>query len=209
MDKLYNADSASDYDPLTDDEKDEMSDSEVEKWETKIKDALLRKDSTLGTVSSALKNIMLQGVTMSDGSKMYLSSFGIETLGYFTAADNEKNAYHIDGDPDDSNTSGNSDKLKTMIANDPSTVVEFFTTLSKSLYSKLGDLMKSTDYSSAFTLYDDKYMQTQYDDYTDKISDQEDLIADYEDRYYSKFTAMETALTKLNSKESAISGLLS
>jgi flagellar hook-associated protein 2 len=69
--------------------------------------------------------------------------------------------------------------------------------------------MKSTDYSSAFTLYDDKYMQTQYDDYTDKISDQEDLIADYEDRYYSKFTAMETALTKLNSKESAISGLLS
>lgn len=40
---LYNADSAKGYDPLTDDEKSSMSDSEIEKWETKIKDAILRK----------------------------------------------------------------------------------------------------------------------------------------------------------------------
>ena len=55
MDKLYNADSAKGYEPLTDDEKDSMSDSEVEKYETKIKDALLRRDSNLSTISSALK----------------------------------------------------------------------------------------------------------------------------------------------------------
>ena len=54
MDKLYNADSARGYEPLTDDEKDAMSDTEVEKYETKIKDALLRRDSNLSTVSSAL-----------------------------------------------------------------------------------------------------------------------------------------------------------
>ena len=41
MTKLYNADSAKNYEPLTDDEKSQMSDSEVEKWETKIKDSLL------------------------------------------------------------------------------------------------------------------------------------------------------------------------
>ena len=58
MDKLYNADSAKGYEPLTDDEKDSMSDSEVEKYETKIKDALLRRDSNLSTISSALKSIM-------------------------------------------------------------------------------------------------------------------------------------------------------
>lgn len=51
MDKLYNADSAKGYEPLTDDEKDSMSDSEVEKYETKIKDALLRRDSNLSTIS--------------------------------------------------------------------------------------------------------------------------------------------------------------
>lgn len=43
MTKLYNADSAGSYEPLTDDEKDQMSDKEIEKWETKIKDSLLRR----------------------------------------------------------------------------------------------------------------------------------------------------------------------
>ena len=38
--------------------------------------------------------------------------------------------------------------------------------------------------------------------------DQEEKITDFEDRYYKKFSAMETALAKLSSKESAISGLL-
>lgn len=208
MDSLYNADSAKGYEPLTDEEKEAMSEKEVEKWEEKIKDSILRKDSTLSNVSSAMKNIMMQGVTMGDGSKMYLSDFGINTLGYFTAKDNERGAYHIDGDPDDTNTSGNGDKLKTAIANDPDKVVEFFTQLSRNLYEKLGDMMKKTDYSSSFTLYDDVAMKEEYDDYTSKIKTQEQKITDFEDRYYKKFSAMETALAKLSSKESAISGLL-
>ena len=208
MDKLYNADSSKGYEPLTDEEKEAMSDKEVEKWEEKIKNSILRKDSTLNSVASAMKEIMLQGVTMGDGSKLYLSDFGISTLGYFNAADNEKNAYHIDGDPDDVSTSGNTDKLKTAIANDPDKVVEFFTTLSKNLYAKLGDMMKKTEYSSSFTLYDDIQMKDEYNDYTDKIKSQEEKITDFEDRYYKKFSAMETALAKLSSKESAISGLL-
>ena len=208
MDSLYNAESAKGYEPLTDEEKEAMSEKEVEKWEEKIKDSILRKDSTLSNVSSAMKNIMMQGVTMGDGSKMYLSDFGINTLGYFTAKDNERGAYHIDGDPDDTNTSGNGDKLKTAIANDPDKVVEFFTQLSRNLYEKLGDMMKKTDYSSSFTLYDDVAMKEEYDDYTSKIKTQEQKITDFEDRYYKKFSAMETALAKLSSKESAISGLL-
>lgn len=47
MDSAYNADSSKGYEPLTDDEKEAMSDKEVEKWEQKIKDSLLRRDSTL------------------------------------------------------------------------------------------------------------------------------------------------------------------
>ncbi len=207
MDKLYNADSAKGYEPLTDEEKDAMSEKEVEKWEEKIKNSILRKDSTLNSVASAMKQVMSQGITMSDGSKMYLSDFGIGTLGYFTAKDNEKNAYHIDGDPDDASTMTNTDKLKAMIATDPDTVVEFFSSLSKNLYNKIGDMMKKTEYSSSFTLYDDIAMKDEYNDYKTKISNQEQKITDYEDRYYKKFSAMETALAKLQSKESAISGL--
>ena len=51
-------------------------------------------------------------------------------------------------------------------------------------------------------------MKDEYNDYKTKISKQEQKITDYEDRYYKKFSAMETALAKLQSKESAISGLL-
>ncbi|MBQ9989632.1 MAG: flagellar filament capping protein FliD [Lachnospiraceae bacterium] len=207
MDTLYNADSAKGYEPLTDEEKEAMSEKEIEKWEEKIKDSILRKDSTLSTVSSAMKQIMLQGVEMANGSKVYLSDFGINTLGYFTAADNEKGAYHIDGDPDDANTSTNADKLKAAIATDPEKVTEFFSSLTKNLYSKLTDLMKRTSYSSAFTLYDDKLMKDEYSDYTTQIKKQEQLISDYEDRYYKQFSAMETALAKINSQQSAISGL--
>ena len=41
------------------------------------------------------------------------------------------------------------------------------------LYNKLGDLMKKTEYSSSFTLYDDVAMKDEYKDYTSKIQNQE------------------------------------
>ena len=208
MDKYYNADSAKGYDPLTDEEKEAMSDSAIEEWENKIKESILRKDSTLGTFSGEMKRIMMEGVEV-NGKMMYLSNFGIGTLNYFSAADNEKNAYHIDGDPDDESTSGNPDKLKSMIANDPDTVVSFFTQLSKNLYSKMFDMMKGVEgVSSSMTAYEDKKMQSDYDDYTVKIKELEKKLAEYEDKWYAKFAAMETALAKMQNNASAVTSLL-
>lgn len=208
MDKLYNADSTKGYEPLTDDEKDSMSESEIEKYEQKIKDSLLRRDSSVYNISSVLKQTMMQGVEV-NGKTMYLTNFGIETLSYFTAADNEKNAYHIDGDPDDSDTSGNEDKLKSMIATDPDTVISFFTKLSQNLYTEMFEQSKSIEgYRSFGSFYDDKKMKSDYEDYTSKIKDLEDKLADYEDKWYAKFAAMETALAKMQSNASAVTGLL-
>ena len=144
-----------------------------------------------------------------NGKTMYLFDFGIETLGYFSSADNEKNAYHINGDPDDSYTSGNADKLKNMITSDPDTVISFFTSLSKNLYSKMSDLSKSVDgYRTYGNFYDDKKMKSDYYDYTSKIAELEEKLADYEDKWYSKFSAMETALAKMQSNSSAVTALL-
>jgi len=211
MDKLYNADSASKYKMLSDDEKEAMSDDEVKEWEDKIKSALLKGDSTLGTVSNAMKQIMLQGISVSqaDGSSrtMYLSDFGIATAGYFSSADNEKNAYHIDGDSDDSVSATNEDKLKAQIASDPESVAKFFAGLSRTLYTKLDSLMSRTDYSSAFTVYNDKQMTTQYNDYKTKISDAEENVTKWEDFYYNKFTRMEKALANMQSAQNSLSGL--
>ncbi len=207
MDTLYNAKSAKGYEPLTDEEKDAMSDTEVEKWESKIKDSLLRRDQTLGSVTSLMKNVMQKSFEI-DGEKLSLSSFGIATAGYFDSGENEKGLYHIDGDPNDSSTKGNSDKLKTMIASDPDKVASFFSQLSKSLYDELGKKMTSTSLSSAFTVYNDKQMKSEYDNYTKTIKKWEDYVTEQEEKWFKKFSAMESALAKLQSSTSALSGLL-
>ena len=204
MTKLYNASSSKGYEPLTDDEKDAMSDKEIEKWETKIKDSLLRNDTTLDGVMSAMTSAMSKGVEI-NGKKYSLSSFGIHTLGYLKAADNEQNAYHIDGDEDDTNTSGNADKLMKAISEDPDTIMQFMQQVVTNLYTAIGDKMKSTSLSSSFTIYNDKQMTTQYSDYTKLIKEWETKISDKEDYYYKKFSSMESALTKLNSTQSSLS----
>jgi len=207
MDKLYNAPSAKGYEPLTSEEKDAMSDSEVEEWEKKVKDSILRGDDNLSAINSAMQTAMSAGFNVG-GKTMYLSDFGINTLGYFSAADNEKHAYHIDGDPDNSNTSGNADKLKGMIAADPDKVIDFFTQLSQNLYKKMNDQSKSVDgYRSFGSFYDDKRMKTDYDSYTKRITDMESKLNDEEDKWYSKFAKMEKVMADMQSKTSALSGL--
>ncbi|MBD9153377.1 MAG: hypothetical protein EGP77_14505 [Lachnospiraceae bacterium] len=231
MDKLYNADSARKYDMLTDDEKDSMTDDEVEQWEDKIKSALLRKDNSLYNVMNTLTTTMMDGYyenNLSDkqkknmsaseisawykengGKKHYLSDYGIGTLSYFEAQDNEHHAYHINGDADDEFTSTKEDKLKAAIAEDPEGTANFFATLCKTLYSKLDETMsESTEYSSIYKVYNDKQLKKDYNDYTTKISDAEDELNDYEDRWYNKFSKMEVALSKLQSQTSSISSML-
>ena len=206
MDEAYNADSSKGYEPLTDDEKSAMTDDEVEKWETKIKDSLLRKDDTLSSIINTMKNDMASSFTI-NGKSYALSSFGIATQGYFSSGENEKGVYHIDGDSDDSISSGNDDKLRAAIASDPETVVSFFSQLATKLYTDLGNKMATSSVSSAYTVYNDKQMNKQYSEYTTKISDAETKITTWEDYYYSKFSAMESALSKLNSQTSSMSSL--
>lgn len=207
MTKLYNADSAGNYEPLTDDEKSEMSDSEIEKWETKIKDSLLRRDSTLSTVMSAMTTAMSGGATV-NGKTYFLSNFGISTLGYMNAAENEQNAYHIDGDEDDENTSGNTDKLMTALNSDPDTVMDFMKQMATNLYNAIDKQMTSTTLRSKYSIYNDKEMTSQYKNYTTTIKEWETKISNKEDYYYKKFSSMESALSKLNSQTSSLSGLI-
>lgn len=207
MDAMYNADAAKDYDPLTSEEKEALSDDEIEEWEKKVKESLLRRDSSLNTVASAMKAVMLQGAEV-DGKRMYLSDFGINTLGYFGAAENEKNAYHIDGDKDDSTVSAKDNVLQTMIATDPDTVMKFFSKLTSNMHDEMQKKMAAVqDTSSSMTFYNDKLMKKEYDAYTEKIKKQEAKINALMDKWYSKFSKMETAMSKLESKNSSLSSL--
>jgi len=203
---LYNAESAKGYEPLTDEEKDAMSDTEIEKWEEKIKASLLRRDDSLESIMNTMTSAMSKGVTV-NGKTYYLSSFGIKTLGYLNAAENEQYAYHIDGDEDDASTKGNDDKLLKALTEDPDTVVEFMQGLVNNLYENMGKKMQTSSLSSVYKVYNDKEMASEYSDYTDIIKKWEEKLQKQEDYYYEKFSAMETALSKLQSQTSSLTNL--
>ena len=206
MSTLYNASSSKGYEPLTSDEKYALSDKEVEEWETKIKSSLLRKDSTLGSLMSTMTTSM-SSIFEVNGKKYGLASLGIKTGGYFSSSVNDRNLLHIDGDSDDDTSSGNADKLRAMLESDPDTAIEIFKQATTKLYESLDKKMKSTSMRTAYTVYNDKEMGKNYSDYTKKIAAWDDKVASIEDSYYKKFAAMETALAKLQSQTSSISGL--
>lgn len=208
LNKEYYADSAKGYEPLTKDEKEAMTDKQIEEWEEKIKTSLLRKDSTIGSLTSALKNAVLSTSIDYNGKTYNISTFGIATQSYFTATNEDRGAFHIDGNKDDPLTSGNADKLMEMISSDPEGTVEFFQKVAQNLYDEIGKKMSSSSLSSAFTIYNDKEMSSQYSDYKTKVSEWEQKLKDYEDTYYKKFSAMEKALATLQSQQSQLSGLL-
>jgi flagellar hook-associated protein 2 len=184
-----------------------MTDSQIEKWEEKGKSGVLRRDTTLSALMNAMTNAMSKSYTV-NGKSYSLSSFGIKTLGILNAEENEQNAYHIDGDEDDDSTKSNSDKLMAAIISDPDSVTSFFQQLTAELYDNLGNKMSSTSMRSYGTFYNDKEMAQEYSDYTTTISKWETKLSDLEDSYYKKFAAMESALATLQSKSSALSGLL-
>ena len=57
------------------------------------------------------------------------------------------------------------------ISEDPDTIMQFMQNVTTNLYNAIGDKMKSTTLSSAFTIYNDKQMATQYTDYTKLIKE--------------------------------------
>ncbi len=213
MDTYYNAKANRDYDVLSEDEKDAMSDEEVEKWETTIKDSLLRKDDNLSKLINLFKDGLSKTITLKDASgketSYSLSSFGINTLDYWSAGENEHGMYHINGDPDDESTKSKDDELKKMIASNPEAVSGFFSQLFKGVYQGLNKEMRFIEETrSAMKVYDDKVLQKEYDKLTNDIKKQEEKVTELEDHYYSKFTAMEKALSKLNSQSSSFTSML-
>ena len=219
----------SDYTPLTDDQKSQMSDSEVTLWEKKAKSGLLRNDSYLSTIASDMRTAMYSDVkTLTDSSKSIgtiLAGIGITTGSY-----SEKGKLHID-----------EQKLKAAISSDPQKIITLFTQKPNSIYSSYAsDADKQKRYNESGLLW--KLSDIMSDNlstvgkkgplielvgsptstyntvttYSKRISDMETTIEDLntkltndEDKYYKEFTSMETAIQKLNSQSSWLSKLSS
>lgn len=206
MNKYYYADSARGYDPLTDDQKEAMSDEEVEKWETKIKDSLLRRDSTLSGILETFRT-SLTGITVkaSDGKTYSLANLGITTgKGY-----KEYGLLHIKGDEDDTDYADSENTLQSMINSDPDIVMEVMSGIVSNLYDSINKkISTTTTMKSALSFYNDKEMTKQMTQYKKDIKSWETKLSDMEDRYYKQFSAMETALSKLQSQQNSLASYL-
>lgn len=204
MNTLYNADSAKDYDMLTDDDKESMSDTEVEEWENKIKASLLRRDDTISSLLSTMRST-LNGRVSYTGTDGVTKSYALSSFGITTGSWSEYGKLHIYGDSDDSEYSSYDDKLRAAIDSNPDALIATLSGLGNNLYKKMQTAMKSSSYSSALTFYNDKQLDSQISDYDDKIDTLTDKMNTVEDRYYTQFANMETALTKLQSTQSSFS----
>lgn len=225
MNEAYNAESARKYDVLTSEQKEAMTDEEVEKWEGKIKDSLLRRDTTLNSLISVMRTTMSSSVKLdsvtfeaidrtkkdADGNfKEYnspvaysLASFGIRTSTDYT----EGSLLHIYGDEDDELYSSEDNLLKKALEENPSAVQAVLSKLCTNLYDTLTEKMSASSISSAMTFYNDKELKSQISTYEDDLKTLQKKLNEQEDRYYKQFTAMEKAMSQAQTQSSALGGL--
>jgi flagellar hook-associated protein 2 len=185
------------YEPLTSEEKDALSDRELEKWEDKIKDSSLYRDSRLSTLRFKFTQTMVESIEMNDGAKMYLSDFGITRGNYFNTPANERDSYKID-----------EEKLQKMIDENPDKVEEFFSKLSSKLYDTTTKEMSSTSSSSLYKVYNDKQLTKQQQAYEKEMLKIEEQMFKTEERYYKQFAQMEEMLASINSQTNMFTTLL-
>ncbi|HJV44989.1 MAG TPA: flagellar filament capping protein FliD [Bacillota bacterium] len=202
--KLNTADSEPvyrDYQPLTDDQRSSMSDSQIEKWETKAKSGLFRNDSILTNLVNNMRNHITS--TVSTGSKYNsLASIGIESSSW-----EDQGKLYVD-----------ETKLRAALQDDPDAIKNLFTQdpdpknptpggrgIIPQLYDDFSNAVKQlTDKagSTGSSQSDQSVVGKLLGDLNKRIDDEQQRLVDKENQYYSQFTAMETAMSKYNSQSS-------
>lgn len=197
------------YEPLTNAEKEEMSEDEITKWEEKAKQGVLYNDSTVSTVMSQMRSALYTNVTLDDGSK-----FGIYNLGIKTSSEwSEHGKLQIDEDAFDKAFENNEDAIIKLFTDSD-------TGMMKKLNSVIDGAVKSSGAANTRgTLVRkagkaDSSVTTDSTIYKEMVKMQ-DRLKELQDRYDTKeeywwkvFTNMETAMADLNSQTSYISSYL-
>ncbi|WP_053365299.1 flagellar filament capping protein FliD [Bacillus sp. FJAT-27245] len=187
-----------DYQPLLDDQKTDMSEKQIEKWEEKAKSGLLRNDSILTGILNKMRGIM--NSTVSTGSSNNsLSSIGIGSKSY-----QDRGKLYID-----------EAKLTAAIQADPDAVQKLFSQVGDTgagkngLVNQLSDEMQTA--ISQLTKKAGVTGNSQMDQSNvgrllariqNDINRQTDRLFRKEDQYYRQFTEMEKAMAKFNSQSS-------
>ncbi len=223
-----NADSAGKLEPLTNEEKEAMSESDIAEWEKKIKNSLLRRDDTLTDTLYDMRNALASIVE--GGNIKTLSKIGITTsnvLKEYGKLEIDENILKaaLAEDPEGVTTlfaGGRSAQTAYLEANKDKTAADYEALtddekevwkervkgIGERLYSALGKRYTVvTDVKSGTVMFNDllmdKELKTIKSDYEVLV----DRLNDKEDYYYKKMAAMEKMMNQLNSQSNYLSSL--
>ena len=197
----YDEKQYSDYKPLTESQKEQMKDEQIEKWEEKAKSGMLYHDQTLSKVIDKIRSSISTPISGLSGKYDSIFSLGIKTTGL-------KGQLTLD-----------EDKLKTALEEEPDSVYNIFGTIGKDdtfdqngVAQRLGDMigegMKLVK-SRAGTddgISDDSELSVLMRNLQTKMSNFKKLMDSFEDKLYKKYDAMEVSLSRLGMQLGYITG---
>ncbi|MGI1822058.1 flagellar filament capping protein FliD [Exiguobacterium sp. TRN 1102] len=186
--------------PLTQAQRDELSEDEIKKWEEKAMSGMLRGDTILRGTMDTLRS-KWSGATSStnDLDMSRLFQIGLSTGSDFT------NGGKIEL---------NEEKLKAAIEKDPEQVYKLFTDEKTGLLPQIRDTAKDSRETitriagadgAGAPSYSMGREMTQIDSRIKRLND---LLIDKENAYYRRFAAMETAMNQANSQAASLQQFL-
>ncbi len=215
------------YTPLSDDQKSQMTKEQIEKWEEKAKSGLLKNDSILTGILAELRTTLYSSV---EGTGISLSSIGITT-----SADYKKNGkLEINESKLKDALTNKSEEIKNLFtkSSDITYYESLDSTSAKSqrykesgLAQRLSDVIQdairtSTDKDGyKGTLLEKAGISGDRSEFTNSLFKEmmgfEEVIYEMnsrlnsrEDALYAKFTAMESAMNKLNEQQNYLASML-
>lgn len=214
-----------DYPPLTETQRDEMTEKEIELWEEKSKSGLLRNDSIISRTMQTIRSGLYESVQGLGGSFSHLTEIGIATEEYSSGSmggkleiDEDKLREvlreDVDGvmellfkNPDSDITDETEKRQNTGLVN---RMYNDMITGMKEMITKAGPGDESQLYRDVNTtmLLDFvkgkatgqgsiSLLDKNIINYEKRIADLERRLANQEDRYWNEFSAMETALSNM------------
>jgi len=237
LDSLTSQKRDSSYMPLTDTQKEAMSDKEVELWEERAKAGLLSKDATLLRIGSSSRTGFYQSVDGVAGNFYHLTQLGITTEAYSGSSaggrlqiDEQKLKTALQQDIDgvmevlfkeaDSSLGGNEDNLSAEQIKDKRAQSGLVNRLFDNLTSGMKEIVyqagpgddaglmrKVNPYmllSFATKQSSISYIDKGILDYNDRIANLERVLSSKEESYWRKYTAMEKALSSMESQMTSL-----
>lgn len=189
------------FHPLSDDEKAEMKDAQIEKWEEKAKSGLLRGDSLLRSIASKLQMTMMS-VAEQGGISLY--NMGITSAGY-----QENGKLKIDEGKLTAALKTNSFEIKNLFTGENGLATKMNTVITDAVKTSgvqgtRGSLVEMAGVDATTSASQNNIAKT-IAGTNKQIIELQARLTKEESRLWGKFSAMESALQRMNNQSSMVS----